>query len=203
VTDLTTLHAWGKELLAHLQGVPEASTADLCKWGLAHDPLLTPDQVGGLVDELVKAKKVTFEVKPGGRRRTGPVTYRAAPAPCAECARLAEALLSWERQWGRDGTDLAAMEERVRTAETRLAQVTAERDQLAAALVKTAPPEPPPSLSPNATAALGVLSTSRGTSPHEIATRSRILRRSVPHALAELRAAGVAIETTPGLWRRR
>ncbi len=157
---------------------------------------------------------------------------RSEPAPCAECARLAEALLSWERQWGVNGTDLAAMEARIRVAErerdearaaeratkrqdvasyvraeeatTRLAQVTAERDQLAArAPAEPTPPEPPTSLSPNAQGALAILSTTRGTSPHEIATRSHILRRSVPHALAELRAAGLAYESTPGLWRRR
>jgi len=125
-------------------------------------------------------------------------------APCARCDQLAEALLSWEDLWGVNGTDLAAMEARIEEAETRLAQVTAERDQLAArAPAEPTSPEPPSSLSPNATAALEILSTTRGTSPHEIATRSRILRRSVPHALAELRAAGVAIESTPGLWRRR
>jgi hypothetical protein len=129
---------------------------------------------------------------------------RSEPAPCAECNRLAEALLSWEDLWGVNGTDLAAMEARIEEAETRLAQVTAERDQLAArAPAEPATPEPPSSLSPNAQGALAILSTTRGTSPHEIATRSRILRRSVPHALAELRAAGLAYESTPGLWRRR
>jgi enoyl-CoA hydratase/carnithine racemase len=121
-----------------------------------------------------------------------------------EIARLAEALLSWERLWGVNGTNLTAMEARIEEAETRLAQVTAERDQLAArAPAEPTPPEPPTSLSPNAQGALAILSTTRGTSPHEIATRSRILRRSVPHALAELRAAGLAYESTPGLWRRR
>jgi hypothetical protein len=264
---LTTLHAWGKELLAHLRSVPEAKTADLAAWGAAHVPPLELHQVEGLVDELIKSGKVASEVKRGGPRRDR-VRYRAvpvevvtepgwiprvdaegsffgvarsepawhggsgrrkkappvapeapahgfcdacgavvvppqdlcedcAPHACAECARLAEALLSWERLWGPEGTDLAAMEERIRTAER-------ERDEArAAALAKTTTPVPPPSLSPNAFAALAILSTSRGTSPHEIAARSRILRRSVPHALAELRAAGVAIETTPGLWRRK
>jgi hypothetical protein len=129
---------------------------------------------------------------------------RSEPAPCARCDQLAEALLSWEDLWGVNGTDLAAMEARIEEAETRLAQVTAERDQLAARTpAEPTSPEPPSSLSPNALGALAILSTTRGTSPHEIATRSRILRRSVPHALAELRAAGVAIESTPGLWRRR
>jgi hypothetical protein len=62
-----------------------------------------------------------------------------------EIARLAEALLSWERQWGWDGTDLAAMEARIEEAETRLAQVTAERDQLAAAMANAnATPAPAP-----------------------------------------------------------
>jgi hypothetical protein len=122
-----------------------------------------------------------------------------APAPCAECTRLAEALLSWERLWGKDGSDLAAMEARVQEANE-------ERDRALRALAEQLQVTTPPlslALSPNAQDALAVLSTTRGTSPGEIATRSRILRRSVPHALAELRAAGVAIETTPGLWRRR
>lgn len=190
----------------------------------------------------------------------------------AERDRFAEALLSWERLWGRDGTDLAAMEERIQTAERERDEARAEadraaadlvaaraegralrrqdaasyahagelqerltdalklydsmcaelaevlgadadipgtflvaraRERLAAQITQTPTPEPPPTLSPNAKGALAVLSTTRGVSPGEIATRSRILRRAVPHALAELRAAGVAVETTPGLWRRR
>lgn len=107
------------------------------------------------------------------------------PAPCAECTRLAEALLSWERLWGVNGTDLAAMEERVQTAErerdearaaerglqrqdvtsyvraeeatARLAQVTAERDQLAAALAKAKAATPTPTPAEPALSALARL----------------------------------------------
>ncbi len=131
------------------------------------------------------------------------IVIAAGEAAREERDRLAEALLSWERQWGRDGTDLAAMEERVRTAETRLAQVTAERDQLAAALAKTTPPEPPPTLSPNAQNVLAALSMNRGASPNELGRRARVLFRSVPAALEELRRHRLAHESTPGLWRRK
>jgi hypothetical protein len=271
-TDLTTLHAWGQELLAHLRTVPKASIADLAAWGLAHAPSLELHQVEGLVDELVKSKKVTFEASRSGNRRVyravpaqvvtepgwiprtdnaGPfyaIDRSPEPAPCARCDQLAEALLSWERLWGVDGTDLAAMEKRIVDAERerdeaearanavekerdilkedirfvrmnnlsanvelgqvarRLAAVEKERDeaiQVVSGLAQVTTPEPPPSLSPNALGALAILSTTRGADVGEIATRSRILRRSVPHALAELRAAGVAVESTPGLWRRR
>lgn len=174
-TSLTTLHAWGQELFEWLRWLPEASTADLHAWGAAHVPPLTPDQVEEIANELVKAKKATVEVKPGGKRGTGLVVYRAAPvkltappAPCVECAALTRDLIA---------------------ARVRIEQLSAQITQA--------------TLSPNAKDALAVLSTTRGTSPGEIATRSRILRRAVPHALAELRAAGVAVETTPGLWRRR
>ncbi len=42
--------------------------------------------------------------------------------------RLAEALLSWERQWGVNGTDLAAMEARVQEAETRVQELRLDRN---------------------------------------------------------------------------
>jgi len=151
---------------------------------------------------------------PASTKKARKAPPAATPAPCARCDQLAEALLSWERLWGVNGTDLAAMEARVQEAERErsealeiVAALTREvadlrryRDHLTR---EVTPPEPPSSLSPNAQDALAILSTTRGTSPHEIAIRSRILRRSVPHALAELRAAGVAFESTPGLWRRR
>ena len=225
---LTTLHAWGQELLAHLRSVPGAKTGDLFAWGLAHVPPLELHRVEGLVDELVKAGKVTSEASRGGNRRiyraapaevvtepgwtpnTGAAgsffgVARSEPAPCAECTRLAEALLSWERLWGVNGTDLAAMEARVQEAETRAAQVTAERDQLAAALAKAKAPTPaePAGLSPSALVVLEALATTRGTSRREVATRTGFAPATVTRALRSLAAEGSAYESTPCLWRRR
>lgn len=78
-----------------------------------------------------------------------------SPAPCAECARMAEALRSWERQWGPEGTDLAAMEARVQTAEQErdealevVAALTRDLDEARAVLAKTkAPASAEPALS--------------------------------------------------------
>jgi len=163
------------------------------------------------------------------RARKAPSVAPEAPAPCAECTRLAEALLSWEDLWGVNGTDLAAMEARIEEAETRAAQAEArvgdisegnrdlraqlieareklmavmdERDRLAGKVTTPAPPVASPVY--GAQLALDVLATTRGTSRREVATRAGISLASAGKALAALAAEGLAYESTPGLWRRR
>jgi hypothetical protein len=148
-------------------------------------------------------------------RKAPPVAPAATPPPCAECTRLAEALLSWERLWGRDGTGLAAMEERIQIAERErddaraahardLIAARARIEQLAAQVTQATSPSPPaPSAAYGVQLALDALSTSRGTSRREVATRAGISLHSAGKALAALAAEGLAYESTPGLWRRR
>jgi hypothetical protein len=226
------LSAPARALLAWLQERPAAGEGSLKAWGQTRRPSLTLTQVEVRAGELVEADLVTREIKADGRavyrarerspepppvevittlepsptpppasvKRARKAPPAATPEPCATCDQLASALLSWEQQWGPEGSDLMAMEERVQTAERERSEAM---DLVAALTRDLADARAEATLSPNAKGALAILSTTRGTSPGEIATRSRILRRSVPHALAELRAAGVAVETTPGLWRRR
>jgi hypothetical protein len=203
-------------------------------------------------------------------RKAPPVAPAATPPPCAECTRLAEALLSRERLWGRDGTDLAAMEARIQEANEERDEARAEADKAAADLAAaraaglalrrqdaasyahagelqerltdalrlyesmcaelaellgestdipgtflvarvrdrlagkaTSPSPPAPSAAYGVQLALDALSTSRGTSRREVATRAGISLHSAGKALAALAAEGLAYESTPGLWRRR
>lgn len=225
-------------LLAWLQERPAAGEGSLKSWGQGRRPSLTLTQVETRAAELVEANLVTRELRPDGRavyraRERSPepppvevVTEptpppasmkkaRKAPAPCAECARLAESLLSWERLWGVNGTDLAAMEARIQTAERErdearaahardLIAARARIEQLAAQVTRAAPPSPPaPSAAYGVQLALDALSTSRGVSRREVATRAGISLHSAGKALAALAGEGLAYESTPGLWRRK
>jgi hypothetical protein len=199
-------------------------------WGSKRRPQLTLTQVETRADELVDAGLVTREMRPDGRavyraRERSPESppvevvtepgwiprvdatgsffgvARSEPTPCAQCDRMAEALLSWERLWGVNGSDLAAMEARVQEAnEERDRALRALAEQLQAT---TPPAHPVASTVYGAQLALDVLATTRGASRREVATRAGISLASAGKALAALATEGLAYESTPGLWRRR
>ena len=201
-----------RALLAWLQERPAAGENSLRAWGIKRHPQLTITQVEVRAAELIEANLVTRELRPDGRAiyraatlapraEPAPVDVVTEPAPCAQCDRMAEALLSWERLWGVNGSDLAAMEARVQEAnEERDRALRALAEQLQAT---TPPAHPVASTVYGAQLALDVLATTRGASRREVATRAGISLASAGKALAALATEGLAYESTPGLWRRR